>query len=405
MLYKLLIHVVFGMFVGIYCDFYVSFVVTFVITVINKFLLSVNKQYIAGLVIGCLMGNISVYYTTRAFNDYGRISYIGNDCIFLENKGLYYVESTKDLAIADEIQFNYYGNMIKKINRKSFGSLMLPFIANHRQYIKDFCMQSNYYGFWLAILLGDKSYMKSEELRSLFDSSTYHLIVISGFHLSLVYYVIYNLFMLIIRRSKKINYYCTIYASYDIIPHVLASIVCTYYFLLTLSGISSLRAIIMILLKKFEYSNKSILLFLMILSLIYDPMIIFNKGFLLSYLITLLLLERQSNLNVSLFASTITKLINPLSIINNVIGSVVIYMLLPIAFIAVIIGQVRLLNLFDSIIEIMLKYLPSWNIKSNFINIRAIEGISLLHYFYIHTLNSRILYLSFLTFVIFMIFS
>ncbi len=400
----MLIHVVFGMLIGIYSDFYVSIVATLIIALINKFVLSVNKNYILALIIGCLAGNVAEYYSVRTFSDYGRISYIGNNSIFLENKGVYYVNSTRGLNIADEIEFNCYGNMIKKINKKSSSSLMLPFIANHRQYIKDFCMRSNHAGFWLAILLGDKSYIKREELIYLFDSSIYHLIVISGFHLSLVYYLIYNAFMWIIRKFKTINYYSTIYACYDIIPHIFASAVCVYYFLITLSGISSLRAILMILLSKFGYSNKSILLFLMVISLIYSPAMIFNKGFMLSYLITLLLLEKQSNLNISLFASTITKLINPLSMVNNVIGSTIMYILLPVGFISVIIGKVKLLNFFDSLIGVMLEYLPNWKITSNATNINAIELVFILHYFYIYTLNSKILYVSCVVFVMFMIF-
>ena len=407
MLYKLLINIAFGICVGIYCvsNFYLCIFFILLVAVVNKFIFSSKRIYIIGSIIGCFAGYLSAYYCDRNFTHQGTISYIGNNCVFLENKGLYYVNSTSELSLCDDIKFTSYGNVIKKINSKSHGSLILPFVANHRKYIKDLCLKSNYYGFWIAILLGDKSYIESKDLKSLFESSTYHLIVISGFHLSLVYYVVYKSFIWIPKKSKIINYYSTIYSSWDIIPHSFACLVCVYYFLITLSGISSLRAIMMILMKKSGYSNKSILLSLMIISLIFSPSILYNRGFLLSYLITLLLLEKQSNLDISLFASTITRLVNPFSIVNNVIGTVVMYVLLPIAFVAVVIGEVKILNFFDSIIEVILRYLPRWHFTASAPSYRFIELIAFLHYLYIYTLNAKILYVSFIVFVISMILS
>lgn len=404
LLYQLLVHVIFGIFIAIYLkiNLYICCFAILLSLIISK--IFSKLKFLLYVSLGFCIGFTSLYLHTFTNNvSSGVVSYVGNNCVFLENRGLYYLHEN-DINIGDKLNFTAHGNSIKNIMSVSKGSLMLPFIADHREYVKSFCMKAKNSGFWMAIMLGDKSYISNEDMKSLFDSSIYHIIVISGFHLSMIYYCIYRCIYYFVKKSKKLNYYSTIYASYDIIPHSIAAFVCFYYFLITISGISSIRAIIMILMKKSNYSNKSTLLLLMIISILYNSDLIFNKGFLLSYLITFLLLEKQSNARISLFSLTITRMINPLALVNNAIGTGLIYILFPVSFIGLMFHSVEILNMFNSLVNVFFNYLPKWNLLARRVNIKLMELMVVSNYIYFSTMKALYLYIAVFLFALSFIF-
>jgi predicted membrane metal-binding protein len=404
-LYKLLLHVLIGVCICIYATFYpyISVIMFIILVCVNLFGASRKSiENIKAMILGIFLSFASMFVHAIIDNrkaECGIISYIGNECVFLEGMGMYYVNSREVLQLGDEISFNAHGSYIKNITKKTRGDVFCKFLVNHRQYIKSLIIKSKYYDFWIAILLGDKSYIKNNDLRNLLESSTYHLIVISGFHLSLIYNCVYYLVNLLTKRSKIINYYSTIYFSYDIIPHFFATCVVVYYFLLCLSGVSALRAVVMILLRKSKYSPKSVLMFLAILSLMYNPALLFNKGFILSYTITFLLLEKQSNIKVTLFSSMITGNVNPFALFNNLIGTSIMYMLLLIGFISILVNKASILDVFNPLIDVLVHHLPKVNLSIGrwryLINVVVVFSAMYLQY-----MNSKYLYIAFGFFII-----
>lgn len=121
-----------------------------------------------------------------------------------------------------------------------------------------------------SILWGDKENLSYQQRDYLSDMGVIHLICISGFHISLLFSLIYKKFSL-----------------------SLSLIICSIYVLLVGASSSSIRALIMITIlkasKRFfkNYDSLSAISLSAVILLIYKPYNLFSLGFLLSFLGTL----------------------------------------------------------------------------------------------------------------------
>lgn len=343
MLYFKLIYILIGLGTGIYCysKYYICLLA--IIPILYK------RMYNILFILPAFCTGIIIAHSQKYIHS-GIITYTNQDYIFIENKGLYKCNNN-NFKIGDKIQFASYNNKITKIYSKTTNKPILPmFIIHHRNKVINLLQHSKHYPFWLAIIIGDKSMLENTTTYNFISSGIYHLLIISGFHFSILYQIIYFVTYNIFSRIKKLNYLCTIYAFYDIIPKTLATIICIYYFLLSLFSISSTRVILMLLLSFTNYSSKTILIFSMILMLIYNPTYAYNIGFILSFLGTYMLINKDKSYDITVAASPFTGIINPLAVINNIIGSALISIIATWGFTSCILNSPKLLIACDPII-------------------------------------------------------
>jgi hypothetical protein len=340
-------YIFFGLATGIYVyhGYYVSILVPIAILFFswrNIFTLT------SGLFIGILL---NIYH--RPYSAHGTITYMNNKYVFLEYGG-FFTQNGMDIKVGDKISFSHYNRNIKHIYTKS--KTKLPIMYNHRVFLMNFLKPNKHYDFWMAIILGDKSSLNPNTMMNFINSGVYHFLVISGFHFSLIYYIIYQMVYAVVQRSKKINYFCTMYLTYDFFPKTIAILCCIYYFFLSFFAISSLRAILMMIIP--VYSKRSVLFITMIIMVIYDPMYVFNKGFIMSCLGTYMLLNKQKSHDVTIALTPFTGVLNPIALVNNVIASGLISTIMVCGLIACLFQSNMILNLVNPFIDLA-KYIFS----------------------------------------------
>ena len=135
-------------------------------------------------------------------------------------------------------------------------------------------------GYFQALIFGDKSYLLKDDINSFKNLGTSHLLAISGLHIGVLISLIY--FILLKFR-----------VSVDYIEKFILIMV-PLYMLLSGASASVLRAgfmiIFYILLRRKNIDKLGSLLFTFLILLSYNPLLIFNIGFQLSFLITFCLL-------------------------------------------------------------------------------------------------------------------
>lgn len=135
-------------------------------------------------------------------------------------------------------------------------------------------------GYFQALIFGDKGYLLKDDINSFKNLGTSHLLAISGLHIGVLISLIY--FILLKFR-----------VSVDFIEKIILIIV-PLYMLLSGASASVLRAgfmiIFYILLRRKNIDKLGSLLFTFLILLSYNPLLIFNIGFQLSFLITFCLL-------------------------------------------------------------------------------------------------------------------
>ena len=135
-------------------------------------------------------------------------------------------------------------------------------------------------GYFQVLIFGDKSYLLKDDINSFKNLGTSHLLAISGLHIGVLISLIY--FILLKFR-----------VSVDYIEKFILIMV-PLYMLLSGASASVLRAgfmiIFYILLRRKNIDKLGSLLFTFLILLSYNPLLIFNIGFQLSFLITFCLL-------------------------------------------------------------------------------------------------------------------
>ena len=135
-------------------------------------------------------------------------------------------------------------------------------------------------GYFQALIFGDKGYLLKDDINSFKNLGTSHLLAISGLHIGILISLIY--FILLKFR-----------VSVDYIEKFILIII-PLYMLLSGASASVLRAgfmiVFYILLRRKNIDKLGSLLLTFLILLIYNPLLIFNIGFQLSFLITFCLL-------------------------------------------------------------------------------------------------------------------
>lgn len=192
----------------------------------------------------------------------GTIKEVSNNTIFNEfnyKKYLYNKKIYKEINI-DRLEVIKKGNILYKIKDKLL----------KRSY--KFANKAYY----LTFIFGDKSNMNSDTINSYIKNGTSHLLAISGMHL--------HVFMLfIILFIKKFRFLTRL---------IFLTIFFSFFLFLTNYGASILRAIIftLLLMIKNEYNlrltNIHILLITAFIILLIDPFMIYDLGFIYSFVVT-----------------------------------------------------------------------------------------------------------------------
>ena len=144
-------------------------------------------------------------------------------------------------------------------------------------------------GYFQALIFGDKGYLLKDDINSFKNLGTSHLLAISGLHIGVLISLIY---FILLKFRVSIEY----------IEKIILIIV-PLYMLLSGASASVLRAgfmiIFYILLRRKNIDKLGSLLFTFLILIMYNPLLIFNIGFQLSFLITFSLLMSESYIKKS----------------------------------------------------------------------------------------------------------
>ena len=256
---------------------------------------------------------------------------------YLLSKKIYYsfnASSIKIIKRTNNIFYKIKNKTINRINKCKYS----------KKYIKTF-------------IVGDKNDIDNEILIKSKKLGIIHLLCISSMHVSLIVLLIEKLI-----KNRRINIIITILFLF-------------FYIFLTSFQISLIRASILFIFNKFKFFsfNKFYLLFIFIL-LIINPFLIYDNGFLFSFIISFFIINYSNNkLNIlkSSFISFLSSLpliintnfeINLISIFVNIIFiPIVSYIIFPLSLLTFIIPSLdsltykvlinfeKLINLFNKI--------------------------------------------------------
>ena len=253
---------------------------------------------------------------------------------------------------------NDYYFKVDKFNIKKTNNCFYKIKNRITEHLKSY----DNYDYYLALLLGDKSYLDSDITSIYSNNGIAHLLAISGLHLSLFIFTI----EFVLKRFNITLYYRLI----------IISLFLGFLLFLTNYSASLLRASLFYFLlqinKRFKIvgSNIKVLKYVLIMLLIFDYHIIFNIGFIYSYLCTYALVQTSfpknrvlTILKVSSITFLATSLIsiylnnelNLFSIICNLIlVPYMTYLLLPSLLISVFIPYINpfinlLINIFNKL--------------------------------------------------------
>lgn len=130
-------------------------------------------------------------------------------------------------------------------------------------------------GLFTAMLLGDKSGIELDQKKLFSENGIAHIIAISGLHLSILGLALFEL----LRKKLSVNVSATI-----------VSIFILFYAIFIDASIVTLRAISMLYIRflslviKRTYDSNNTLFIVAIISILYNPYLIFNQGFQFSYI-------------------------------------------------------------------------------------------------------------------------
>lgn len=191
-------------------------------------------------------------------------------------KGFIYADYLKDLDVDSIV---YSRKPFKLIFRDSFN---LSFWATKIRwsvidYLNDFkVIKHSTRGFTIAILTGDKSYLSFEDKKLFRDTGIVHVLAISGLHVGIFYLTLSFLFFKLFRLPPKLGFF------------IILSLLIGYAFITALSP-SVVRSVIMFGLIQFGNSFRkrpntlNIIFASAVLMLFYEPDLIVDIGFQLSY--------------------------------------------------------------------------------------------------------------------------
>ncbi len=204
--------------------------------------------------------------------NYGAFNYK----LYLKTKKIYYfikIKRDRDIKILSKNNLNF----INKI-RLSFKNRILKFSKN-----KDIS------GFYLSILLGNKSYLNKDLKENMLSLGIIHLLAISGFHIAILFSIIYIIILFLLKLSIKIIEKIDVFK----VSLIISIVFINFYLILINFQTSASRAVIMITLfslsKIFErkFNPINILALSALIILLFNKSAFLNIGFYLSFLAVL----------------------------------------------------------------------------------------------------------------------
>ena len=282
--------------VGIILSIYVVFS-----TIIIRYTSNINSNYIEGTITSISLSNDKISFIVK-----------GKETI----KGTYYIK---------EIDFNYYdylGSYVKVYGtKKELINNTIPNTFNYKKYLYNNYIYSNYIvdkieivkqanifykikssiykhintyndnikSYLNLFILGDKTLLDSDSYSLYQSNGIWHLFAISGMHISLIILVLSKLLKHI--KYKKIIISLVLFY-FMFLTNFSASVerVCTFYFLKNIFEYLN-----------FKISNIKILFLVAFILIIIDPFIIYNNGFLYSFIITLAIMLESNNITGNYF--------------------------------------------------------------------------------------------------------
>jgi competence protein ComEC len=176
-----------------------------------------------------------------------------------------------------------------KILSKNNLSILEKTRLKFKNRILSFSQNKDVSGFYLSILLGDKSYLNKNLKNNMISLGIIHLLAISGFHIAILFSLIYLLLLFLLRLNinliKKIDIFK--------LSLVISIVFIIFYLILINFQTSATRAVIMIVLfslsKIFErkFNSINILALAALIILLIDNSAFLSIGFYLSFLAVL----------------------------------------------------------------------------------------------------------------------
>ena len=312
----------------LFFSFIISIFVIFMITNINLFLISL--LFLIGYFLGkyfLLIG--AVFFTGTGFVEHKTHShlYLTNisanrsipSNLYLKNRNNsdeFTKVKTGDIIKFSGMTFGSNNGTLTKIHDSSFKNL--TFVQKIRISIQEFLKKSEFYGFLQSIIIGDKSEITTIQSEILKIGGLWHLVAISGLHLSVI---VLNLFKYL-KKLFSLSFWLNYNFNTRLISAVIAFIIGYFYIKISLFPISAIRALILTSSNMFfenALSSKKITLLSAFIMLIISPNLAFDMSFQLSFLCTWILINRQGILFLNLSIIPILKQFNIVSLLLNMI--------------------------------------------------------------------------------------
>ena len=196
--------------------------------------------------------------------------------LYLRTKNIYYtmkIKHSRNIEILSKNNLNFLDK-----TRNLFKNRIMSFSEDKK-----------ISGFYLSILLGDKSYLDKNLKENMLSLGIIHLLAISGFHIAILFSIFYFFTLFLLRISLKVVTNIDIFK----LSSVLSIIFIIFYLFLINFQTSATRAVIMISLfslsKIFEkkFNSVNILALSALIILLFDKSAFLSIGFYLSFLAVL----------------------------------------------------------------------------------------------------------------------
>lgn len=205
----------------------------------------------------------------------GKIIQIDNNLQIVTNNTIPYQFNYRKYLLSQRIQYVNYVEEIKVIgNNKRLDYRLINSLKNYYQ-------DTPIKGYLLSFLIGDKNSLDTDFNEDSQFLNISHLLVVSGFQVAFLY--------LVCRYTMKYLYITKETSTF------ISQLIIVGFLIINCFSVSILRAVMLIILidlknkKHLPIDNIQILSFISLINLIVNPFIMYNSGFVLSYLITLIL--------------------------------------------------------------------------------------------------------------------
>ena len=309
----------------------------------------------------------------------GTVEYKTTDHLYLTNIQTNYssisplklkCNNTENIEIGDKLKFkcvhfaSHNGKITKiyKIEKQS-----ISWIVKQRLIIKNFLENSRFSPFLKSIIIGDRSGFNQEEVTKLKNGNFWHLVSISGLHMNVV---VFSVFW-ILRRAFGLSFYLNYKFNIRLFSAIIAFLFGLLYFKISLTSIPALRALIMtssVLFFGGMLNNKKVLLFIAGIMIFFNPAIVFNMSFQLSFLCTWILINRYNTFILNLSILPMIYQFNLVCLLTNILIFPLFSWIFVLTICSVLFKSLLILKIIDFCCVYFFKiiYLPTLSITCQF---------------------------------------